>query len=155
MVITFDCRLVCSTSKSIAKFHRFGKFSAHYKFFKELVIDFQSVTRFDYKLLTHFYFHLSLFLLIVCYSFIRFVGLSYHGSRLLSWLHRRLPWFLSLSKDGVTALYDRVYFTTNFLVMSPTLMKYIPCGNADTSICCVSAVMVPVIRVWPIRLVMR
>ena len=91
MVITFDCRLVCSTSKSIAKFHRFGKFSAHYKFFKELVIDFQSVIRFDYKLLTHFYFHLSLFLLIVCYSFIRFVGLSYHGSRLLSWLHRRLP----------------------------------------------------------------
>ena len=29
--------------------------------------------------------------MIVCYSFIWSVGLSYHGSRLLSWLYMRLP----------------------------------------------------------------
>ena len=43
----------------------------------------------------------------------------------------------------------------NFTVMPPTLMKYIPSANPDTSICCVSAVILPERTVCPIRLVMQ
>ena len=45
-----------------------------------------------------------------------------------------------------------VYFTTNFTVCPPTLMKYIPEGNVEMSICWVSAEMWPCNKVCPIRL---
>ena len=70
------------------------------------------------------------------------------GSRFWSWLHRRLP-----RCDSPTG--PRFYFTTNFFVISPTLMKYIPCGKTDTLICWVSALRLPVRTVWPMRLVIR
>ena len=44
---------------------------------------------------------------------------------------------------------------TNFSVVSPTLIKYIPAGKMVMSICWVSAEMLPVSKVCPIRLVMR
>ena len=48
---------------------------------------------------------------------------------------------------GLLAQYNTIaYLTTNFRVVSPTLMKYIPSGRLETSICMVSAVMLPVIR---------
>ena len=54
---------------------------------------------------------------------------------------------------GVTALQDRDYRTTNFRVSPAKVMKYMPLGNDETLICWVSAVIWPVNRVWPMRLV--
>ena len=66
--------------------------------------------------------------------------------------HRMRPPVALADTRGVSL---QGYRTTNFRVISPMLMKYMPCGKSDTLICWVSTVMLPVITVWPIRLVMR
>ena len=48
--------------KSIANFRCFHKISGLYKLFEKLIADFQSVTRFNYKLLSHSYLTTNLLL---------------------------------------------------------------------------------------------
>ena len=54
--------------------------------------------------------------------------------------HRMRP-LVALADTRGVSLQD--YLTTNFRVSSAKVMKYMPWGNPDTSICWLSAVMLP------------
>ena len=64
--------------------------------------------------------------------------------------------FIILTFNGLIITIKRVnYCRIKFCVTPETVMKYRPLGNFETSICWVSPVRVPVIRVWPMVLTIR